>query len=139
MSIDPSDDPDDMGAVEVSEDGKSIGNETEPFVGQCFPSEEEAFIFYKTYANRHGFSIRKGRFVNKNGEIARRDFFCHREGKQPLKITKPSLQQRNRKSAKCECKAHLRIALRKSCNASTQEWHVTKFAADHNHDLFSPL
>lgn len=136
MGIDSSDD---TGVVEVSEVEKSKDNENEPFVGQCFRSEEEAFIFYKAYANRHGFSVRKGRFVNRNGEIARRDFFCHREGKLPIKILKPSLQQRNRKSSKCECKAHLRIALRKSgSNVFPQEWHVTKFIADHNHDLLSP-
>ena len=29
----------------------------EPFLGQCFLSEEEAFIFYITYARQHGFSI----------------------------------------------------------------------------------
>ena len=29
----------------------------EPFFGQCFLSEEEAFIFYITYARQHGFSI----------------------------------------------------------------------------------
>ena len=37
----------------------------ESFVGQCFLSEEEAFIFYITYARQHGFSIQKGRFVTK--------------------------------------------------------------------------
>ena len=37
----------------------------EPFVGQCFLSEEEAFVFYTTYASQHGFSIQKGWFVTK--------------------------------------------------------------------------
>ncbi|KAH7849560.1 hypothetical protein Vadar_019618 [Vaccinium darrowii] len=59
---------DDRVDIEDYEDEKST-NVFEPFVGQCFLSEEEAFIFYKNYANRHGFSIRKGRFVTKNGEI----------------------------------------------------------------------
>ena len=44
----------------------------------------------------------------------------------------------NRKSLKCECKAHLSIILRKSFDIFPQEWHVTKFVVDHNHDLFSP-
>ena len=83
----------------------------EPFVGQCFLSEEEAFIFYTTYASQHGFSIQKGRFVTKVKEIVRRDFFCHQEGKPPLKFVDQSKEQRNRKSLKCRCKAHLRIAL----------------------------
>ncbi|XP_071708901.1 protein FAR1-RELATED SEQUENCE 11-like [Rutidosis leptorrhynchoides] len=68
----------------------------EPLVGQCFLSEEEAFAFYQNYAKRNGFAIRKGRFVNKNGEKSRRDFFCHREGKPKVKMVDYSKQQRNR-------------------------------------------
>ncbi|GKE31505.1 protein FAR1-related sequence 11 [Tanacetum coccineum] len=60
-------------------------NVDEPFVGQCFLSEEEASIFYQKYAKISGFSVRKGRFENKKGENKgerkRRNFFCHREGK----------------------------------------------------------
>ena len=101
----------DMGVIEEYEGEYSIENEFEPFVGQCFLSEEEAFIFYTTYASQHGFSIQKGRFVTKVKEIVRRDFFCHQEGKSPLKFVDQSKEQRNRKSLKCRCKAHLRIAL----------------------------
>ena len=36
-----------IGVIEENEDIKSIENEFEPFVGQCFLSEEETFIFYK--------------------------------------------------------------------------------------------
>ena len=39
------------GVIEEYEDINSIENEFEPFVGQCFLIEEEAFIFYKNYAN----------------------------------------------------------------------------------------
>ena len=48
---------DKMGVIEEHEDINSIENEFEPFVGQCFPNEEETFIFYKNYANRYGFTI----------------------------------------------------------------------------------
>ena len=54
-----------IGVIEENEDINSIENEFEPFVGQCFLSEEEAFIFYKNDANRYGFTIQKGRFVTK--------------------------------------------------------------------------
>ena len=74
----------------------------------------------------------------KEGEIVRFDFFCHRQGKQPLKIVDPSKEQRNRKSLKCGCNTHLSIILRKSFDIFPQEWHVNKFVVDHNHDLFSP-
>ena len=82
-----------IGVIEENEDINSIENEFEPFVGQCFLSEEEAFIFYKNYANRYGFTIRKCRFVTKNGENVRRDFFCHREGRQQLKRVDSSKEQ----------------------------------------------
>ena len=42
---------DEMGVIEEYEDINSIENEFESFVGQCFLSEEEVFIFYKNYAN----------------------------------------------------------------------------------------
>ncbi|KAG5530132.1 hypothetical protein RHGRI_030489 [Rhododendron griersonianum] len=105
-----------------------VENDFQPFPGQCFLSEEEAFIFYK----------KKGRFITKNGEVKRRDFFCHREGKTPLKIVDPSKEQRNRLSLKCGCQAHMRIKLRKSSDIFPQEWHVTTFVVDHNHELLSP-
>ncbi|CAK8540336.1 unnamed protein product [Lathyrus sativus] len=96
--------------VEINEfleevDNGGASNETNilPFVGQIFLSEEEAFVFYKRYAYQHGFSIRKGRFIKQNGIISRRDFFCHCEGKVPLKIIEPSKEQRKRET----CKAHL--------------------------------
>ena len=56
---------DKMGVIEEHEDINSIEKKFEPCVGQCFPSEEEAFIFYKNYANRYGFTIRKGRTEKK--------------------------------------------------------------------------
>ena len=37
-----------------------------------------------------------------------------------------------------DVKAHLSIILRKSFDIFPQEWHVTKFVVDHNHDLSSP-
>ena len=43
--------------IEEYEDINLIENEFEPFVGQCFLSEEKAFIFYKNYANQNGFTI----------------------------------------------------------------------------------
>ena len=74
----------------------------------------------------------------KNEEIGRRNFFCHREGRQPLKMVDPSKEQQNRKSLKCGCKACLTIVLWKSIDIILKEWHVTIFVIDHNHELLSP-
>ena len=81
---------DEMGVIEEYEDINSIENEFEPFVGHCFLSEEEVFIFYKNYANWNGFTVRKSRSEKKNGEIGRHNFFCHQKGRQPLKMVDPS-------------------------------------------------
>ena len=56
---------DEVGVIEEHKDINSIENEFEPFVGQYFPSEEEVFIFYRNYANRYGFTIRKCRIEKK--------------------------------------------------------------------------
>ena len=53
------------GVIEEHEDINSIENEFEPFVGQCFPCEEETFIFYRNYANWYGFTIQKCRIEKK--------------------------------------------------------------------------
>ena len=105
---------DETGVIEEYEDINSIENEFELFVGQCFLSEEKAFIFYKNYTNRNGFTIQKGRLEKKNGKIGRCNFFCHREDRQPLKMVDPFKEQRNRKPLKCGCKARLTIVLQKS-------------------------
>ena len=116
----------------------NLRHKFEPFVGQCFLSEEEAFIFYKNYANQNGFTIRKGCSKKKNGEIGRRNFFCYRESRQPLKMVDPSKEQQNRKSLKCGCKARLTLVLRKPIDIFLKEWHVTIFVVDHDHKLLSP-
>ncbi|KAK3222765.1 hypothetical protein Dsin_009790 [Dipteronia sinensis] len=115
-----------------------VKNDMKQFAGQCFLSEEEAFTFYKNYANQYGFSIRKGRFISNNGEVRICDFFCHREGKPDSKFVDPSKHHRDRTSARCGCKATLRITLPKSFDIFLQEWQVTAFMAEHNHVLLSP-
>ena len=109
-----------------------------PFVGQCFLSEEEAFVFYQNFAKSNGFSIRKGRFANKNGEKRRRDFFCHRQGKPDVKLVDHSKVQRHRISTRCQCKAFMRITLRRANEIFPNEWHITSLILDHNHELLSP-
>lgn len=61
----------------------------------------------------------------KNGKVNMRDFFCHREVYPEKKIVDPNQDQRNRESAKCGCKASLRITLKKSFEIFPEEWHVT--------------
>ncbi|KAL4588647.1 hypothetical protein LXL04_001539 [Taraxacum kok-saghyz] len=95
---------------------------------------EEPFV---VYARKNGFSVRKGRFVNKKtGEKKIRDFFCHREGKSELKKDYTKVP-RNRGYTRCECKAHMHITLRRINEIFPEEWQVTKFVTEHNHTLLS--
>ncbi|KAH7843950.1 hypothetical protein Vadar_022780 [Vaccinium darrowii] len=117
--------------IELNEFGKEkddlIENKTDPFIGQCFLSEEEAFVCYKRYA------------CSNEGEVKRRDYCCQYEGKAPLKLFDPSKEQRNRFSVRCGCKARMRITLGKSFDIFPQEWQVTEFVKEHNHELLTPL
>ncbi|KAG5541282.1 hypothetical protein RHGRI_021205 [Rhododendron griersonianum] len=122
-------------ASELNEYPKEI----DPFIGQYFLSEEEAFVCYKKYACRTGFSIRKYCTDKRKGEVKRRDFCCQCEGKAPLKLFDPSKEQRNRKSVRCGCKARMRITFRKSFDIFPQEWQIIEFVKEHNHELLTPL
>ncbi|KAL6586299.1 hypothetical protein OROMI_001287 [Orobanche minor] len=146
-SIDLNNDPVDE-ICELENGGRALSNELEdivsnrnsfePFVGQCFLSEQEAHQFYENYAKRTGFSIRRGRFSTKNGKIIRRDFFCHREGFPEEKILERSKEQRNRQSSRYGCKVVLRITLKKAYDIFPEEWHVTQFNSHHTHELLPP-
>lgn len=72
---------------------QTFGND-EPFVGQTFGSDEEAYMFYKIYAQKHGFAICKDRSEKKHDKIVRRDFSCHRGRKKPIKLIDTSKDQR---------------------------------------------
>ena len=110
----------------------------EPFIGQTFGSEEEALVFYRNYAERHGFGIRKDRYDKRNNKIVRRDLFCHRGRKKPVKIIDASKDQRKRESSRCECNSHMRITLRRVFEIFPEEWHVSRFVKQHNHELLLP-
>ncbi|GAB4854801.1 hypothetical protein Ancab_023386 [Ancistrocladus abbreviatus] len=53
--------------VDLSEDAdeNASGNSFEPFIGQCFLSDEEAYRFYENFSKRSGFLIRRGQFTKK--------------------------------------------------------------------------
>jgi hypothetical protein len=52
-----------------------------PELGMVFSSEEEAYEFYKSYADEIGFNVRKGKVQRlTNKAIRKRYLFCSREG-----------------------------------------------------------
>ncbi|KAL2930387.1 Protein FAR1-RELATED SEQUENCE 11, partial [Bienertia sinuspersici] len=94
----------------------------EPFIGQTFKSQEEAYAYYNKYAKCHGYVVRKDRSNTKDG----------------MTVVDLSKSQRHRESSRCECKAHMRITLKRCFDIFPEEWHVTNFVKEHNHELLSP-
>ncbi|GJU76709.1 FAR1-related sequence 11-like protein [Tanacetum coccineum] len=109
----------------------------EPFIGQTFTSLEEPHIFYQTYANQHGYTVRKDRFDKRKDKTVRCDIVCHRGGTSRTKTPDITKNQRNWGSQKCRCNVHMRLTLKRSFDIFPEEWHVTKFIKDHNHKLLS--
>ena len=61
--------------------------EDKPYKGQLFSSFEEAFGYYKDYARKSGFEIRKATTeISRNGSgYSRRYIVCNREGENKKK------------------------------------------------------
>ncbi|KAL2944269.1 Protein FAR1-RELATED SEQUENCE 11 [Bienertia sinuspersici] len=85
-----------------------VEDDYEPFIGQTFESQEEAYAYYFNYAKHHGYVVRK--------------------------VVDLSKSQWNKESSRCECKAHMRITLKKCIDIFPEEWHVTKVVKEHNHE-----
>lgn len=95
--------------------GKSVA---QPSSGLEFDTANEAYEFYKLYAENTGFGVRIGQlFRSKNdGSITSRRFVCSKEGFQhPSRVG---------------CGAFMRIKRQDSGN-----WIVDRFQKEHNHDL----
>ncbi|XP_071688977.1 protein FAR1-RELATED SEQUENCE 5-like [Rutidosis leptorrhynchoides] len=64
-----------------------------PVIGTTFNSIEEALVFYQSYAERAGFTVRKYTAKHKaNGDLSHRLFVCNRQGKPNKKTDVDSLQ-----------------------------------------------
>ncbi|CAJ2631433.1 unnamed protein product [Trifolium pratense] len=112
-----------------------------PFEGQIFNSDYEAYEFYRLFARKNGFSIRRDHIyksvkheseMNPSG-IYKREFVCHRGGIVKHRKTNEVDCQRNRKSSRCNCSAKMLVAI--STIGVEEKWVVKYFNNDHNHEL----
>ncbi|KAK9196961.1 hypothetical protein WN943_005094 [Citrus x changshan-huyou] len=104
-------------------------NSQNPELGMVFSSQEEAYMFYTTYAKRIGFSVRKAKVRRlSNGAIRKRLFYCSRQGfrakKQSTKATKYQ-----RKETRTGCDAMVEFTVENG------KWMISGFTPEHNHDL----
>jgi hypothetical protein len=122
---------------------------TSPYLGMYFETEDDAYEFYKAYAARLGFVVRKSnKSKNSRHTVTRRLFVCSKQGfrQEPKKpqdeaagagagaasSSSPAPAPRCPES-RTGCLASLTIKLIPSANA----FRVTEFVASHNHQLAS--
>ncbi|KAL5746492.1 hypothetical protein ACOSP7_027638 [Xanthoceras sorbifolium] len=132
------DDGEDVMSVEES-DGDEVQSEStvhfqDPELGMKFPSEEEAYKFYTTYAKKIGFRVRKGKVQRlTNGAIRKRYFFCSREGfkcKKDQSTKAAAAAKYHRKETRTGCEAMIQFTIEKN-----GDWVISRFSPDHNHEL----
>ncbi|KAG2645474.1 hypothetical protein PVAP13_2KG445800 [Panicum virgatum] len=120
---------------------------TSPHLGMYFETEDDAYEFYKAYAARLGFVVRKSnKSKNSRHTVTRRLFVCSKQGfrQEPKKpqddtagagvVSSSSTAPAPRcPDSRTGCLASLTIKLIPSANA----FRVTDFVAEHNHQLAS--
>ncbi|XP_022738633.1 protein FAR1-RELATED SEQUENCE 12-like isoform X2 [Durio zibethinus] len=100
-----------------------------PELGMEFSSEDDAYKFYKDYANAIGFSVRKGKYQRSlNGTIRKRNFLCSNEG---FRLNKPNSNavRYRRKETRTGCKAMVQIT------SENEKWMISHLVLEHNHNL----
>ncbi|KAL5197436.1 hypothetical protein ABZP36_000948 [Zizania latifolia] len=143
-----SDDPTTVDQIASSSNPSAAGDDaavpTSPRIGMCFETEEDAYEFYKAYAARLGFVVRKSnKSKNSRHTVTRRLFVCSKQGfrqepKKPRDETAAAAAAASPSHHRCPdsrtgCLASLTIKLLPSGNA----FRVTDFVAEHNHPLAS--
>lgn len=105
-----------------------------PYVGMVFKSDEDAFEYYRNFARRNGFSVRKERSrLSPQLGIYKRDFVCYRSGFAPMRKKSAGEHHRDRKSVRCGCDA--KMYLSKEVMDGVSQWCVVQFSNVHNHEL----
>ncbi|XP_012856914.1 PREDICTED: protein FAR1-RELATED SEQUENCE 5-like [Erythranthe guttata] len=106
-------------------------------VGQKITSLEDAYLLYCEYGRIKGFSVRKGKqsyFHDNSNELYMKEFECSCKGTKDEKCSSNGKQSAYLKmETRFGCAARLRIGRKKN-----EEWKVTIFYIDHNHDMVAP-
>ncbi|GAU35521.1 hypothetical protein TSUD_155520 [Trifolium subterraneum] len=94
-----------------------------------FDSEEHAIHFYKSFAEFHGFAMRKDDVRRDDDDkIVVRQLVCNRAGKNSKKEDCGKVLK---STTRTDCRARIRINL----NVETGKWTVFAFESLHNHPL----
>ncbi|KAK6151551.1 hypothetical protein DH2020_014186 [Rehmannia glutinosa] len=101
-------------------------------VGQVMKSVEDAYLLYCNYAHAKGFSVKKGdqRYFPHSKELQAKEFKCSCEGVKDERRSNDRLPIYQKLITRTKCKARLRIGRGKG-----EEWKVTRFVMEHNHEM----
>ncbi|KAL3498511.1 hypothetical protein ACH5RR_041243 [Cinchona calisaya] len=107
----------------------------EDVLGMIFDSDEEAGMFYETYAKVIGFNVRKVDTKRDKENVVRyRRWVCSREGHREMKWINYDRKRDPRPTSRVGCLASFRI----KSDRKSGKYIVTGFIKEHNHDLASP-
>ncbi|KAJ3683519.1 hypothetical protein LUZ60_013746 [Juncus effusus] len=111
---------------------KNKSTQTEPEVGMIFNSEEQAYSFYNNYAQKKGFSVRKGHLGRRrNGSICNRVFLCSKEGTRQKHSKHFTKKPRNEVRTNCMARIEYKVDFEGI-------FRVSKVIYEHNHLLVRP-
>lgn len=101
-------------------------------VGQIMTSVEDAYLLYCSYAHAKGFGVKKGdqRYFTQSSELQSKEFECSCEGRKDEKRSKDKIPVYQKRSARTNCKARLKIARERG-----GQWKVIRFDKEHNHEM----
>ncbi|KAL5219565.1 hypothetical protein ABZP36_020249 [Zizania latifolia] len=122
--------------VDINNDSnKENLQNSEPFVGMEFESEEAAKVFYMAYASRVGFSVRisKSRRSRNDESIIMRRFVCSKEGFHTKKQNDTGKRKRKRAIIREGCHAMIEVSQK-----YYGRWVVIKLIKEHNHVVAAP-
>lgn len=105
-----------------------------PELGMVFSSEEEAYKFYKDYATKMGFRVRKGKTQRlTDGTIRKRYLYCSAQGfRSENKSGK--VRKYQRKQTRIGCDAMVQF----THDNDSGKWEITRIVLEHNHDTNAP-
>ncbi|XP_027081557.1 protein FAR1-RELATED SEQUENCE 5-like isoform X1 [Coffea eugenioides] len=101
-----------------------------------FDCDEEAGLFYETYAKLVGFNVRKVHTRrDENNKVRYRGWVCSREGFRENRINMWDRKRDPKPVSRIGCLAHFRVKYDKKSG----KYVVTSFIKEHNHELAPPI
>lgn len=115
-------------SVDVNEE-KPEDNDQKPQIGMTFSSVIESEEFYKNYAKKTGFTVRKGKIHKQpDGTLKWRRFLCSCEGFRAKKQSNQGTKYQ-RLDTRTGCEAQMQVTL------ENEQWVITNLQLEHNHSL----